>query len=498
VQEARGTREPEDGGLATVLVVDDDPAIRRIFRVALERAGYRTHEADGARAALDILRQGHVDVALVDIDMPGGSGIDLVDEVRSDPAGEALRILLVSGDGAVDSKLAGLTAGANDYLVKPVALEELLARVAGQLRDRSVWLAQLDRRLADRSRLARRIAELDPSLPLAGLERELLGILQQELRLTSLRLLAPSQDPAEDELSIATVEDGTRLRVPLRFAGVLTAVAEVAVDAGADHALSTLGDLAPQLAAVVADGVARQSSAAEARTWVEDLVARDMLRPVYQPIVRLVDGRVVGYEGLTRFADGSRPDLAFARAASAGIGPELELAALDRLLAGAGSLPADAWLSLNVSAATLLTGDLPTRLRDVERDLILEVTENEHVHDYPALRAVLDELPGVRLAVDDAGAGYASLRHIYELRPDVIKLDRSWIARIDGDPIRQALVHGMIGFSGAFDAGLVAEGVERSEEAIALVDLGVGLAQGFHYGAPAPAGEVGRGRLPEG
>jgi EAL domain-containing protein (putative c-di-GMP-specific phosphodiesterase class I) len=247
---------------------------------------------------------------------------------------------------------------------------------------------------------------------------------------------------------------------------------------------------------VVADGMARQSSTAEARTWVENLVAGDGLRPVYQPIVRLTDGRVVGYEGLTRFGDGSRPDIAFARAAGAGIGAELELAAIDRLLDGAVELPEEAWLSLNVSAATLLTGELTTRLRDADRELILEVTENEHVRDYPAVREVLAELPGVRLAVDDAGAGYASLRHIFELRPDVIKLDRSWIAEIDRDPIRKALVHGLIGFSSAFDAGLVAEGVERPEEAAALIELGVALAQGFHFAAPAAASEAGRSHLP--
>jgi EAL domain-containing protein (putative c-di-GMP-specific phosphodiesterase class I)/DNA-binding response OmpR family regulator len=484
-----------DATHTTILVVDDDPAVRSVFCAALEHGGYRTHQASSAAAALEVLHGHAIDLALVDLDMPGGSGIDLVTTVRADPHRESLRILLVSGDGGMDSKLAGLAAGANDYLVKPVALEELLARVSGQLRDRSLWLAQLDRQLADRSRLARRIAETDPTLPLAGLERELLEILKEGLHLTELRL-RPPVDAGDEALSITAVADGTRMRIPLRFAGVLTAVAEATVDGGAERALSTLSDLAPQIAAVAADGVARESSTADARAWVERLVDGSGIRPVYQPIVRLRDGQVVGYEGLTRFDDGSRPDLAFARAARAGIGPELELAAIDRLLIGAVDLPQDAWLSLNVSAATLLTEALPDRLRTTDRPLTLEVTENEHVRDYPAVREVLGRLPGVRLAVDDAGAGYASLRHIFELRPHVIKLDRSWIAEIDGDPIRQALVHGLIGFSSAFDAGLVAEGVERPEEAEVLIGLGVGLGQGFHFGAPAPALEAGRGTLP--
>lgn len=489
------SRWERDAAQATILVVDDDPAVRNVFCAALEHGGYRTHRAPSAAEALRILHGHAIDLALVDLDMPGVSGIDLVAAVRADPHRESLRILLVSGDGGIESKLAGLAAGANDYLVKPVALEELLARVDGQLRDRSLWVAQLDRQLADRSRLARRIAETDPGLPLAALERELLDILKDGLHLTELRLRPPT-DVADEALSITQVEGGTQLRIPLRFAGVLTAVAEATVDAGADRALSTLSDLAPQLAAVAADGVNRQTSTADARSWVEALVDGDGIRPVYQPIVQLEGGRAVGYEGLTRFADGTRPDVAFARAARAGVGPELELAAIDRLLRSAVELPSDAWLSLNVSAATLLTGALPERLRAADRPLMLEVTENEHVRDYPAVREVLGGLPGVRLAVDDAGAGYASLRHIFELRPDVIKLDRSWIAEIDGDPIRQALVHGLIGFSSAFDAQLVAEGVERPQEAEVLLELGVGLGQGFHFGAPAPAPETGGERFP--
>jgi EAL domain-containing protein (putative c-di-GMP-specific phosphodiesterase class I)/DNA-binding response OmpR family regulator len=488
VQQPTSTHSPtRDGADATVLVVDDDPAIRRVFCSALRRAKYHTLEAANGQAALDLLADNDVDVALLDLEMPGLSGIELVARVRSDPRHESMGIVLVSGDGALDSKLAGLEAGANDYLVKPVELQELLARVAAQLRDRSRWLARLDQQLAARSRMARRIADLDPSLPLGLLERRLQEILSAELSLTELRLRPPDPDIiGATQLTVTTEEDMSHVRVPLRFAGSLVGVVDATVDAHAERAVSALGDLAPQLGAVLGDRSRDDGRAADARAWLDGLLANDDLAPVYQPIVTLPDRAVVGYEGLSRFADGTPPDVAFARAAEGGVGLQLELAALERPLTGAGDLPPNAWLSFNVSAATLLSGQIDDLVLSANRPLIVEVTENEYVEDYQAVRDRLAALPGVRLAVDDAGAGYASLRHVFELRPDLIKLDRSWMARIDEDPVRQALVTGLIGFCAALDARIVAEGVEREEEAAILRTLGVPLAQGYLFGRPAP------------
>lgn len=479
---------------ASVLVVDDDERLRRVFLAALRHGGYETLEATDGWAALELLEQRSVDLALVDMGMPGMSGVELASAIRRDPRHQAMGILFVSGDGALDSKLAGLDAGGNDYLVKPVELRELLARVAAQLRDRTQWLARLDQQLAARSQLARRIVELDRTVPLTVLERELLDVLTTELPLLELSVTAPEPTGSEHDETFAVLTPGAgtgssvRVRVPLRFAGSLVGVIDVTVDHGAAQlAVSTLSDLAPQLGAVVADSVSRQSSARDARGWLDELLASGGLHPVYQPIVSLHDHAVVGYEGLSRFGDGTRPDIAFARASQAGFGAELETAAIERHLDAADALAPDTWLSLNVSAATLLAGAAEEQLGSAGRPLIIELTENEHVDDYAGVRDRLVDLPDVGLAVDDTGAGYASLRHIFELRPDLVKLDRSWCAGIDADPVRQALVHGLIGFSAAFDAQLVAEGVERELEAETLHQLGVPLAQGFLFGRPAPA-----------
>ena len=120
--------------------------------------------------------------------------------------------------------------------------------------------------------------------------------------------------------------------------------------------------------------------------------------------------------------------------------------------------------------------------------LVVEITEHAPVDDYDQLKKALDPLRerGLRLAVDDAGAGFASLRHILNLAPDIIKLDRTLIDRIDEDCSRQALAAGLISFADKIDAAIVAEGIEREEEVHALDELGVGFGQGYFFARPGP------------
>jgi len=222
---------------------------------------------------------------------------------------------------------------------------------------------------------------------------------------------------------------------------------------------------------------------------IRAIIADRSFQPVFQPIVDLATRVVVGYEGLTRFADGTRPDEIFTEAALCGLAIELEAATLLAILDASASLPSSAWLNLNVSPEFVLVGQpLASILRRWGGQIVLELTEHTEVTDYPALRASLERLgPDVRLAVDDAGAGFASLRHILELRPDYVKLDRAIVHQIHRDPARQALVAGMVHFAGKTGAILVAEGVETDPEAYEVQRLGVALAQGYRLGRPAPA-----------
>jgi EAL domain-containing protein (putative c-di-GMP-specific phosphodiesterase class I) len=116
----------------------------------------------------------------------------------------------------------------------------------------------------------------------------------------------------------------------------------------------------------------------------------------------------------------------------------------------------------------------------------VEITEQAQVEDYDELNVALGHLRevGVRIAVDDAGAGYASLRHILRLEPDVIKLDKSLVRNVHRDRPRRALATALISFAAEIGATIVAEGIESAEELDALRDLGVTFGQGYHLARP--------------
>lgn len=212
---------------------------------------------------------------------------------------------------------------------------------------------------------------------------------------------------------------------------------------------------------------------------------------VYQPIFSLEPSVLVGYEALTRFSlePVRTPDTWFCEAAEVGLDEELELAAIREAARVVPRLPAKAYLSLNVSPNTILKGSLVSALNGhpLER-LMLEVTEHTSINDYERVAATLAPLrrQGLRLAVDDAGAGFASFRHILQLKPDVIKLDFSLIHGIDHDCDRRALATAVIRFAEATGSKVVAEGVETEGELQALRELNVNKVQGYLLGRPAP------------
>jgi EAL domain-containing protein (putative c-di-GMP-specific phosphodiesterase class I) len=146
-------------------------------------------------------------------------------------------------------------------------------------------------------------------------------------------------------------------------------------------------------------------------------------------------------------------------------------------------------LTLNVSPSFVLdNGTLNELLRQAARPVVLELTEREAIDDYTAVRKAIGGLDvTVEWAVDDAGAGYASLRHIIELRPSYVKLDRGLVTGINADPIRQALVAGMLHFASSIGVEIIAEGVETEAERLTLQGLGVTLGQGFLFARPAAA-----------
>jgi EAL domain-containing protein (putative c-di-GMP-specific phosphodiesterase class I) len=222
-----------------------------------------------------------------------------------------------------------------------------------------------------------------------------------------------------------------------------------------------------------------------------------LLQPVFQPIVAIETGRVVGYEALARFAPIPLqvPEAWFDLAARAGMTPELEGLAVRRALEVASRRPPPdgAFVSVNLSPLLLGDGRVASALtapRVEPHQVVLELTERDRVADYDSLRAAIGpyRARGFRIAVDDAGAGYASMRHITELRPDFIKLDARLIVGLTDDQARQALVRALATFVGEIGGTLVAEGVETLPDLglLARIERGL-LVQGNALARPGPA-----------
>jgi EAL domain-containing protein (putative c-di-GMP-specific phosphodiesterase class I) len=212
--------------------------------------------------------------------------------------------------------------------------------------------------------------------------------------------------------------------------------------------------------------MAQRIDARSGREHISEIVKRHAYSPVFQPIVDFVLHKVVGYEALTRFADGSNPETLFAEANEVHLGIELESATLHAALAAAKALPSNVWLNINASPELILDGG---QLRFL-------------ISGFRTAMAALG--PGTRLAVDDAGSGFAGLRHILELRPAFLKLDRWLVAGLESDEARQAMIFGLGHFARKTGCLLIAEGIETEREIQVLRSLDVHLGQGYALGKP--------------
>lgn len=209
---------------------------------------------------------------------------------------------------------------------------------------------------------------------------------------------------------------------------------------------------------------------------------------VFQPIVELDAGRVLGYEALTRFGDDRGPQWWFEEAARCGLHMELELSTARSALARVDDIPARAFLSVNASPAMLAAPVLPGLIGGVGRRLVMEVLETSEIDDYAAFERALGPLRqlGVRVALDDMGAGFARLGHLFNVHPDIVKLDMALVRDIDADPVRQALARSIATYADETGVLVVAEGIETERELVTLRLLGVQAGQGYLLGRPAP------------
>lgn len=236
---------------------------------------------------------------------------------------------------------------------------------------------------------------------------------------------------------------------------------------------------------------AQEAATALSRTRIRAMIDGNKLLTAFQPIHNLATGNIIGAEALTRLLseDGTGPEYWFKEAAAVGLAEDLEIAALETALTAAPGLPSGIYVALNASPSTCLDPRLPGILERsglaLDR-IVLELTERLEVEEYCPLISALEPLRrrGLRIAIDDAGSGFASMRHVLHIRPDIIKLDRTLITGIQDDDAQRALGAAMAEFARRLGATLVAEGIETESELATVTELGMTAGQGYLLGRP--------------
>jgi EAL domain-containing protein (putative c-di-GMP-specific phosphodiesterase class I)/DNA-binding response OmpR family regulator len=533
----------DDAAGSHILVVDDDAVLVELFVEALTLSGFQTTAVTSGAAALEALERHQIDAVLLDGQMPGMDGYEVLRQIRRTPRTRTLPVILVTGQSDVRDRVKGLEAGASDYVVKPVSLDELIARIRAQLRGQAVWARLLESQLRERATVTEALCRLRPEqtprqtaericaelVTLRNLDGAVLVMLSDDGNAVPLgrhgrvdpavrvgeplpavqarHLMTRARQSAWTEVRIDQPPGATGppllgptvpaaayapLRSQGRLLGVLAiAAGQAATDAPTDdiaQAMSAAIDFAAVSTALLGPALQRESAMSLTQSALAQVLQRGDFTSVFQPIVDLKTGATVGYETLTRFNDGADAQSRFAEAAGVGMGLELERATMAAALRAAGSRLGDRWLSVNVSPQFLASGDAAPLLQDVGCEIVLELTEHDPIDDYADITRAVRRLGSqVRLSIDDAGAGYACLAHVLWLRPAFVKLDRGWVTGIDSDPARQALVAGLESFATRTGSVLIAEGVETEAELETLRDLRVDLGQGYLLGRPQPA-----------
>jgi EAL domain-containing protein (putative c-di-GMP-specific phosphodiesterase class I)/DNA-binding NarL/FixJ family response regulator len=516
-------------GRPIVLIADDDADVRALFSAVLSSAGFDVVEAVDGVDAIAQLAKTEVSLVLLDMSMPRLDGLAVIRRLRSEEATARLPIILVTGAAAEADRVRGLDIGADDYLTKPVSPKELVARARAHIRVFESWQQTVRRSLEIRRSVSGILRHMPRQGTPAQTAARAIVELGNLIGVDAVALLQPRAGrygsyAAHGELAeiyppgsildgvsssrlLARAHEGYWVQplarrpgyavayFPFEVAGGepgLLVVADRADGPMAQRILNRLADLA-EVADVMGGFLApiADLGAAEVvlRRQVQRIIEDRAFRPHFQPIVRLDDRRVVGFEALTRFADGVPPDVHFQEAERAALGPELELATLAAAIEAGKDLPGVAKLHVNVSPARLLDTDrLPALMERSKRPIVIELTEYEAIGDYDELRTAIAGLgANIEIAVDDAGSGYASLRHIQALHPQSVKLDLEWVHAIEADPAIRALVAGLVQFGRQMDCQIVGEGVETAKQHASLVELGVDFGQGYRFGKPAPA-----------
>jgi EAL domain-containing protein (putative c-di-GMP-specific phosphodiesterase class I)/DNA-binding response OmpR family regulator len=527
----------------TVLIADDDAEFRAALAAVVERAPSLelVGAASDAAEAIALGRRLHPSVAIVDVRMSAvaGGGAGGGPQVAADLTRLAphTRILALSAYDDRGTVVEMLDAGAVGYLLKGTSARELVEAIELTVGGGAVLSPELEgvRKHVDQPKAAVgpvRVMVADDSpeflealtlmierqadFELVGRARDTAGAIrvaamyQPDVALVDWRMpggggtatseiLRASPDTRVVALSAAHEREAVLQMLGAGAASyVVKSVTEhdlveiVRTTAAGSAALSpeVTTNVIEELVVHMRRSEDRRALEAEKTAAVRSVIDDAAFEMSFQPIVSVNGGGLMGVEALARFDREPRrsPDVWFGEAAAVGLGIELDMAAAEKALAILPQLPPGVALFLNVRPESLFSDRFAELMGPVRGEsVVLELTEHARVQDYSRVLAVLAALrdTGFRVAVDDVGAGYASLRHLLNLRPDVLKIDISLCRLIESDRARQVLAEGLVSLGREIGAMVVAEGIETSEELDAVRKLGVDGAQGYFLGRPA-------------
>ena len=518
----------------TVLLADDEPEFLAALAAVIERAP--SLELVGvARDVADAIALGRSEqpaVAIVDVRMDDGGGARVAAELgRLAPA---TRVLALSAYDDHRSVVQMVEAGAVGYLVKGISARTLVDVVertvtgvtkADMLETAPTtdtdWAGPPLRVIvadegAEPLETLSHAIERQPDFELVGKARDTFGAIRLAAMYKPDVALVDWQIPGGGDIATAEIlrsspetrvvavsESRTREAIlEMLRAGAASYVVRSAAESDLrDVVRTTAAGSALLPPALTTDAVDESTTPMGACESLDERRARKtaLVRSViddrafsiaFQPIVSLTGRGLVGVEALARFDGEPRrsPDVWFAEAVGVALATELDLAAAEKALAILPDLPRGVDLFLNVRPASLFSRRFVELMRPLRGDsVVLELTEHAPVRDYPRLLATVAGLreTGFRVAVDDVGAGYASLRHLLNLRPDMLKMDISLCRLIESDRPRQVLAEGLVSFGRELGATVIAEGIETADELDAVRRLGVDSAQGHFLGRPA-------------
>jgi len=245
----------------------------------------------------------------------------------------------------------------------------------------------------------------------------------------------------------------------------------------------------------IEENIASKNIHRESKKRIQSVLDEDKIIIHYQPIFNIQTNQIAGFESLSRFNTETyrTPDIWFKEASQVGMGEKLEIAAIVKAIKGLNELDSNTYISVNTSPEYILNGAIANVLQNIDTNrIVLEITEHSPVSSYSDLRLALEPLrkKGVRLAIDDAGAGYSSFQHILELEADIIKLDISLTQNIHSEPRKYLLAKALCAFAKSIKCTIIAEGIETDEELNSLRGLGIDLIQGYLLGRPMPIEEA--------